>query len=399
MIWEIDDGEREIEGLDAHGRPDPGYAQSLGLIPAPYGRRAMATILEILIAGAILLPALIIAVPRIVGILQDDPAGLLLGGDLLWILIGWGISQLLMTAFVLVQLILHGRRGVTIGKAVFGLRTVNVKTLERPRFWRGAVVRYLIGWASFVIPVIGPLLVVALSPFFDVERRGRGWVDLAAQTWIVDIRKGLNPYDAKRMRIARKSLTMPEHEEKPPLPSLATPVDQHVPEAYVPSARFSGGVIGVHRAVDSRANGPAAPAPSPAPAPAPTPAPAFASPAQQPAPTAVPASGIRAVLELDDGRRIEVGRVTLVGRGPAAGPGEEGAELIRIDDDTRSVSKTHLALLPARRGVHVMDRGSTNGSALQRGGAETPLVPGQSVEIAAGDVIRFGDRWMRVTSV
>ena len=67
-----------------------------------------------------------------------------------------------------------------------------------------------------------------------------------------------------------------------------------------------------------------------------------------------------------------------------------------VADDTRSVSKTHLALMPARRGVFVVDRGSTNGSAIVRDGIEQVLVAGHPVEIRTGDSIRFGDRTMQV---
>src|SRR5690606_35429785 len=85
-------------------------------------------------------------------------------GDLVWIIVAMAVSQGLMTAYVIVQLVLHGRKGTTLGKAVCGIRSVNVRTLERPGFCRGAVVRYLVAYASLLVPVIGPILVIALSP-------------------------------------------------------------------------------------------------------------------------------------------------------------------------------------------------------------------------------------------
>jgi hypothetical protein len=136
---------------------------------------------------------------------------------------------------------------VTLGKALTGLRAVNVATLERPKFWRGAVVRYLVLSASFLLPLIGPLLVIALSPLFDPQRRRRGWPDLAAAMWIVDIKKGLNPYDAKRMRIARKTVATDLKDEKASLPSLATPVSAPTSDVYIPVARNRGGVVGAPR--------------------------------------------------------------------------------------------------------------------------------------------------------
>ncbi|MFJ2551251.1 RDD family protein [Microbacterium sp. NPDC087591] len=470
MIWEIDDHAPEIEGLDKNGRPDPAYAASLGLIPAGRGARVAAALLEWALAVVIALPAILTVTP----ILMDAALGgfdteeLFARADLIWIIVAVAASQGLMIAYIVVQLVLHGRKGVTLGKAVCGIRSINVRTLERPGFWRGAVVRYLVACASFLIPVIGPALVVALSPLFDIERRGRGWLDLAAGTWFIDARRGLNPYDQKRMRIARKRVKTPEHEEKAPLPSLATPVDRDAPAAYVPSARESGGVIGAHRGGTATASGPqqeepaaaavvsavppslatgapaptfappaaAAPAPavqapvaapvapapvasfappaapSPAPvapapamqAPAAAPAPATPAPAPQPStptPTPAPAqspapAGTRAVLILDTGQRIEVRGTTLFGRAPAAAAGEGEAQLVRVADDTRSVSKTHLAVMPARRGVFAVDRASTNGSAIIRNGAETPLVAGHPAELQIGDTVRFGDRTLTV---
>jgi uncharacterized RDD family membrane protein YckC len=450
VIWQIDDGAPEIEGLDAHGRPDPAYAEALGLRAAGRGARVLATLLESAVAVLIALPALIALTPVFAQAASGrfDPAEFFAREDLVWLIVAAAVSQGLMTAYIVVQLVLHGRKGVTLGKAICGIRSVNVKTLERPGFWRGAVVRYLVACASLLIPLIGPVLVIMLSPLFDIERRGRGWLDLAAATWFVDVRGGLNPYDQKRMRIARKRVKTPEHEEKAPLPSLATPVDRDAPDEYVPSARLSGGVIGAHRGTSasvgeppeapapgamvsavppSLATGSAppapaarpapAPAPAPGPAPAPTPAPAPAAPAPAapaataaaPAPAApVPApaaaapaapaapAGVRAILVLDTGERIEVRGTTLFGRSPSAAAGEGVAHLVPVVDDTRSVSKTHIAVMPARRGVFVVDRASTNGSAIVRGGTETALVAGHPAELQTGDTVRFGDRFLQV---
>lgn len=466
MIWEIDDGTKAIEGLDEQGRPDPAYARALGLLPAPAGRRALATTAEALVMGLLSLPGILTVLPVTLSVAagEEQLAGMLERGELVGPIVGLSISNALVLIFAVVQLVLHGRKGTTVGKALFGIRTVNVRTLERPGFWRGAVVRGLLLWAAFLIPLLGPLLVIAISPMLDPERRGRGWLDRAAATWMVDVRRGLNPYDVKRMRIARKTQRTPEREQRAPLPSLATPVDRDAPGGYVPSTRFSGGVVGAHRAAASEPT-PAAPAgadagggaissfappadpgalvnavppslargelldgfaPRPAaaeaaapqpPAPAPSgPVPSASAPATPaasvsatppPAPVTPPASaaesgadrpggGVRAVVVLDSGERIDVRGATLFGRAPAPVAGEGAVQLIQVADDTRSVSKTHLAILPARRGVVVVDRGSTNGSAIVRDGAETPLGPGEPIALRTGDVVRFGDRTMTV---
>ncbi|MFK3676829.1 RDD family protein [Microbacterium sp. NPDC090218] len=466
MIWEIDDHTPEVEGLDAHGRPDPAYAEALGLRPAGRGSRVLAALLEWAVAVLIALPAVIALTPVLAQVVSGefDAEEFFARGDLVWLIVAAAVSQGLMIAYIVVQLVLHGRKGVTLGKAVCGIRSVNVRTLERPGFWRGAVVRYLVAYASFIVPLIGPLLVIMLSPLFDIERRGRGWLDLAAATWFVDVRGGLNPYDQKRMRIARKRVKTPEHEEKAPLPSLATPVHRDAPAEYVPSARLSGGVIGAHRSGSGPApeqteapvpgsmvsavpaslatGSPPPPSFAPAPAVIPTPAPAdptppvvpheptpvvqaAPAPVPAPAPVAAPApvppaapvapqapvaagtpsapvaaspapAGVRAILVLDTGERVEVRGTTLFGRSPSAAAGEGEALLIPVVDDTRSVSKTHIAVMPARRGVFVVDRASTNGSAIVRGGAETVLAAGHPAELQTGDTVRFGDRSLQV---
>lgn len=440
MIWEIDDRAPEVEGLDAHGRPDPAYAEALGLRPAGRGARALAALIEWTVAVVIALPAVIALTPVLAQAASGrfDAEEFFAREDLVWLIVAAAMSQGLMIAYLVVQLVLHGRKGVTLGKAICGIRSVNVRTLERPGFWRGAVVRYLVAYASLLVPLIGPVLVIMLSPLFDIERRGRGWLDLAAATWFVDVRGGLNPYDQKRMRIARKRVKTPEHEEKAPLPSLATPVHRDAPAEYVPSARLSGGVIGAHRSAagpaperpetpapgslvsstpPSLATGtpppasfaPPAPAPTPAASPAPVMPPAPA-PAAQPVPApeppapvpAVPAdvpvvpAGVRAILVLDTGERVEVRGTTLFGRSPSAAAGEGEALLVPVVDDTRSVSKTHIAVMPARRGVFIVDRASTNGSAIVRDGVETALAAGHPAELRTGDTVRFGDRFLQV---
>ena len=488
-IWEIADGPAVVEGLDEHGRPDPAYAAALGLVPARPGMRVLATLIELLVGIVLAIPAVVVVL-RLTTEGATDPAAILARGDLVWIIVGIAASYAAATVFTVVQLILHGLKGVTLGKAAAGIRTVNVRTLEKPGFWRGAVVRYLVLGGSFLVPLIGPLLLIALSPLFDPQRRGRGWADLAAATWLVDVRRGLNPYDAKRMRIARKQFATELHEEAAPLPSLATPVDRDAPVIAIPTGRFSGGVIGAHRApggpapaAGGGAAAPSAPAPqagaassavpgvspfappaaaappvavpvpaatglitgapltslaaaappaappaaasdpaapasvaTPAPASAPAsrtpaasapaaPVPAPATPVQAPPPptaapdpTASPEVGgtPRGVLVLDTGERIDVRMTTLIGRAPAPATGEGAAHLARIVDETMSVSKTHLAIVPTRRGIAAVDRASTNGSAILRDGTEHPLAPHHPAELRAGDVVRFGDRTLRV---
>lgn len=260
MIWEIDDGKKEIEGLDEAGNPDPEYAAALGLRNAPLGRRAVASIIEFALYGLLSAPYLIWVLPYLINIMTGrlDLYGFTQHPRFILILLVWLFSFVLCTAFVIVQISLHGKKGVTIGKAMVGIRSVNVRTLEVPGFWRTAL-RALVMYAALLVPVIGPVLFFS-SPFFDQQRRRRGWLDYVGKTWFVDVKHGLNPYDVKRMRIARKNAKAEFHEAEERLPSLAT--ESHmgtetVPPPYVPSNRTSSGVLGV--AVPQRSS--SAPAP------------------------------------------------------------------------------------------------------------------------------------------
>lgn len=252
MIWEIQDEREVIEGLDEDGRPEPAYAAALGLKPAPLGRRAVASLIEFAVYALLQLPYWLVALPTLLKVATGaiTPAGLVSHPNFVWMIVATAISAALTLAFVIMQISLHGRRGVTLGKAFTGIRSVNVKTLARPRFGR-ALLRALVLYCSFLVPLVGPLLVF-LSPLFDSEKRGRGWLDKVGATWFVDTKHGLDPYHEKRMRIARKTVRAEPEAARSELPSLATPVDRaaqadRAGQAYRPGARMSAGVVGVAR--------------------------------------------------------------------------------------------------------------------------------------------------------
>ncbi|WP_306232988.1 RDD family protein [Agrococcus beijingensis] len=246
MIWEIDEGRKVVEGLDDHGRPDPAYAAALGLRPAPLGRRALASLIEFAFWALLQVPYWLLALPTLLkaatGAIQ--PYGLVTHPDFVWIVVGTAVSGVLSLAFVIVQLVLHGRKGVTLGKAFTGIRSIHVATLERPGIGK-ALLRGVLLHLGFLVPVVGPALLFS-SVFFDGEQRGRGWLDKAAGTWFVDVRTGLDPYHEKKMRIARKTVQAEPEGSKSQLPSLATPADSQA-LGYRPGARISSGVVGAAR--------------------------------------------------------------------------------------------------------------------------------------------------------
>ena len=284
MIWEIEHETRVVDGLDAQGRPDPAYAAALGLVPAPFGRRALAFAIDIAIWLILQLPLWLGAVPLLLKLATGaiSPYGFVNHPDFVLAVIMAAVSVALSLVYVVVQWMLHGLKGITIGKAITGIRSVNVMTLERPGVW-AVLLRYIIVAASGILPAVGPALVL-LSPTFDLERRGRGWHDRIGKVWLVDVRHGLNPYDEKRMRVARKTVKAEPAPERVELPSLATPRDPVAQPEYRPGSRISAGVVGVPRSPEA----PAMPAPAAAAAPASAPVnPTTPSPAATPAAPAV----------------------------------------------------------------------------------------------------------------
>jgi pSer/pThr/pTyr-binding forkhead associated (FHA) protein len=103
------------------------------------------------------------------------------------------------------------------------------------------------------------------------------------------------------------------------------------------------------------------------------------------------------VAVLDDQREVPVTGLVLLGRNPQARPGEEAAELVKVSDETRTVSKTHLSLRVDANGMFVMDRGSTNGTTLTNVvGVSKPCAAGAVVPVNEGAIISFGDHWLKV---
>ncbi|CAH0123090.1 RDD family protein [Microbacterium sp. Bi121] len=439
MIWEIEDEKDEIEGLDENGRPDPAYAAALGMLSAPLGRRALALVIDVAVWLVLQLPLWLGTVPLLLKLATGSisPYGLVNHPSFILAIVTAAATVVLTLVVSIVQLVMHGRGGRTIGKGSLGIRSVNVRTLGRPGVgW--VLLRYLLMGASGIVPLIGPVLLLA-SPTFDPERRGRGLHDKATHVWLVDVRKGLNPYDDKRMRVARKLVKAEPAPERSSLPSLATPQDPAVAPQYRPGSRVSAGVIGIARphTPDSRpeigapaaaapaasvpveagkpvmggyrpaGESPTAPEPGPQPTPAaqearaaaqvpnPQPTPQAARPQQ---PVAAAPQSVVFGLRLDTGESIPVAAPVLLGRNPDAA-GHPGAHTVALEDESKSLSKTHLLVRPVEGGLEIMDCGSTNGSGLVRGGTEYEVVAGAPVVTIEGDTVRLGDRLAAVIRV
>ena len=101
---------------------------------------------------------------------------------------------------------------------------------------------------------------------------------------------------------------------------------------------------------------------------------------------------------LDDGRRIAVDGLVLLGRNPQPKAGEEDAQLIKIADETRTVSKSHLAVGVDAGGIYIVDRGSTNGSTVSTtNGMSSRCRAGEMVRVGDGAIVSIGDHWLEIT--
>lgn len=367
-----------IPGLLPDGKPDPAYAAALGMVPASAGRRSAAFAIDAAIYGLLTLPMAIGAVPALLRLVADPgavQAGLGhpdLQAALLWSI----VSQALIVVYVLVQLIVHGLRGVTAGKAIVGIRSVNARTFEKPGFWRMVLRALVVDAALVIVPLIGAV-VFLLSPLWDKERRGRGWHDHIGGNWLIDRRRGIDPFDAKALRMARRRLNAPDVDDVR-MPSLATSASDAV--RFAAGERSRAAVVGAE-----------VPEPAGVPTPAATAAPArpgYVAP--PPMPRREPEG---AVLVGEDGARYELTGTTLIGRRPEPRAGERIPLAIAIDDPSFSMSKTHALVGVEPGGIWIEDRGSSNGSAVvPPSGQETVLMPEERAHAPWGSRVQLGER-------
>jgi hypothetical protein len=175
------------------------------------------------------------------------------------------------------------------------------------------------------------------------------------------------------------------------------PSSKHLPSVYVPSANDeappSDGPVGmvspwVPPSLDLEPETPSQPAPVP-------------RSAEDDRTVVVdrdqmPAVRGALIIELDNGRTVDLRGRLNIGRQPSALDGD-AVDLVTVDGDARSVSKTHLGLVVDDRGLRVADLHSTNGSrVVDPTGVSFELRPGEWTLIAAGTTVQFGERSLRV---
>ena len=107
----------------------------------------------------------------------------------------------------------------------------------------------------------------------------------------------------------------------------------------------------------------------------------------------LPAAAVWIVL--DSGEREPVDAVLVLGRAPTSS--DPSHRLVTVTDPTRSLSRTHLRLGPAGRGVWAEDMFSSNGTVLRLADGTTRHLPrGERVELDLGSALVMGERTLTI---
>lgn len=387
-----------------------------GCVPASLGRRFGARALDVALGTG-------------VGILVSLPLRLVTSYEAL--LAASLVVQLVAAALSVGVYIYFGTTGFLPGGRILGIRQVRVATGKAPG-WAGFGKYALIGLAS------GPTLGIAylVTVLLIKKPLNRGWHDNATGLVVLDVKAGRDPIENP---LASTSSTIAAVEPKaavvsvgvadrisspafvpsdamslvsplgaPPAPSFTPPAPSFTPAAPVPSAlhpvvsvQDDGMILGVPWRKDQ-----SAPTASP---------PMISIREAGPAPVspdidledrtvvsleAIAGAPGRGTLTLvsEDGQRIPLDKVTVVGRNPSTPDGYPDARTHSLPDTTMSVSKTHVILGPDPDGVWVQDLRSTNGTAITTAnGMRTAVPAGGRVVAGLGALVHIGKVAFKIT--
>lgn len=193
-----------------------------------------------------------------------------------------------------------------------------------------------------------------------------------------------------------------------PIPTPTPVQEMQAPKAPVaspaPTARFSA--PSPHPpAREASAEAPPAEVEAPRPPEPAVPAPALPTTAPKPAATATnsttasaSASASYAALLLDTGQSIPVNRTIVLGRAPS--PQRATDSPIPVEDQTRSLSRTHVRIAPSEGGITIEDLNSANGTRARSPNGQThTLVPGQPIELPMNSQLLLGERLISVVDL
>ena len=193
-----------------------------------------------------------------------------------------------------------------------------------------------------------------------------------------------------------------------PIPTPTPVQETQAPKAPVappaPTARFSA-PMPQPLAQEASAEAPPAEVEAPRPPEPAVPAPALPTTAPKPAATATnsttasaPASASYAALLLDTGQSIPVNRTIVLGRAPS--PQRATDSPIPVEDQTRSLSRTHVRIAPSEGGITIEDLNSANGTRARSPNGQThTLVPGQPIELPMNSQLLLGERLISVVDL
>ena len=193
-----------------------------------------------------------------------------------------------------------------------------------------------------------------------------------------------------------------------PIPTPRPVQEKQAPKAPVappaPTARFSA-PMPQPLAREASAEAPPAKVEAPRPPEPAVPTTALPTTAPKPAATATnsttasaPASASYAALLLDTGQSIPVNRTIVLGRAPS--PQRATDSPIPVEDQTRSLSRTHVRIAPSEGGITIEDLNSANGTRARSPNGQThTLVPGQPIELPMNSQLLLGERLISVVDL
>ena len=256
-----------------------------------------------------------------------------------------------------------------------------------------------------------------VSPYSSARSRGTGgYTNFGSVTAAPSVESSMTreSQDAAQPRFAapqdaapRPVRAMPQAPGRPITP--AAPVQPAAPAAPAQASSHAAparpqGAPAVSAQASSR-TAPARPQGAPATPPTrqrPVAAPPQGAPRSAPRPAAAKpaasANGPHTGLLLDTGQSIPVDRTIVLGRAPS--PVSPGDVPIPVDDQTRSLSRTHVRITPTASGISIVDMNSANGTRARTPNGRThTLVPGQPLELPLNSQLLLGERLISVVDL
>ena len=255
-----------------------------------------------------------------------------------------------------------------------------------------------------------------VSPYSSARSRGTGgYTNFGSVTAAPSVESSMTreSQDAAQPRFAapqdaapRPVRAMPQAPGRPITP--AAPAQPAAPAASAQASSHAAPAQPAAPAASAQASSRTAPArPQGAPLAPPTrqrpvAAPPQGAPRSAPRPAAAKpagsANGAHTGLLLDTGQSIPVDRTIVLGRAPS--PVSPGDVPIPVDDQTRSLSRTHVRITPTASGISIVDMNSANGTRARTPNGRThTLVPGQPLELPLNSQLLLGERLISVVDL